>query len=312
MNGALWTILAAILVQPSSEPVPALQAAGSSAEATLERAWERGFAKARANSTDIGPKVDHSTFENPWIVRTKNYEVRMAGSRSRAAGLAEAAESMLKLYEGLAGQARKGRDPLRIDVMPTNDLYRQYGDDHSDTRSSIFGGFFDPNNPGGAAAIEADRNAVLTRMYVTHATAQQFLYEVSGGRDLQAALTQGFGAYMQSFWDYSYFVNQFEANRDAGRLLDLGELLSTPIDGFGDRAMIRLNQLAMTFVYLRVIKPETRSTMNGNTLVEAGPFDEYVRKAIKGESLAGDLVFKLLSEDTAALQKEILEFRGWR
>lgn len=311
MNGALWTILAACLALPLTPT--STQAGAGGADAVLDRAWERGLATARSRSEEIGPQVDHSTVENPWVIRTKNYEVRMPGRRTRGVRLAETAELMLKQYEALTGVTRSGRSLLRVDVMPTNDLYRQYGDDHSDTRSSIFGGFFDARNPGSAAAMQLEQEESWDPLYVIHATAQQFLFEASGGRELQAAFTQGFGAYMQASWSYDYFVNQFESYRDSGRLFNLGELLSTPIDGFGERAGIRLNQLAMTFVYLRYKKASTMSAFDENgQFVKSGPFDEYVRKAIRGDDLSDDPVFMLLSQDADALQKEILDFRGWR
>lgn len=303
-------LLAAAGLLPS-EPAPGIQMDAPERE-SMDRAFAHALSLARSKADGLDFSVDHSSWEDPWVVQSDHYELRTTASRAYGVRMVNTLEGMLPIYQELFDTDKLPQRRVPVLIHPTQEAYSQYGDDHSDERSSIWGGYFDPNNPGGAIATVFDKSDSLQRMYLVRSSCQEFIHSAFGSQNLPVSLTQGLGAYAETFWVWDFLLSRFEQLRDAGQLIPLGELLTANRDAYVDRVELFNVQLAVTITYLRMFREDTRSELNGLKLVEAGSFDEYVRKAVRGEKLQGDPVHALLTEETDALDAEIRAFRGWR
>lgn len=293
---------------------PSNAAASSPEEAAVSRAWDRALRRGARDAGRMPLRVDHSTWEDPWVCRGENYVVRTTRGRGYGLRMARSLDGMLQSFQSVLDTEYVPADPFLVLVHPSADAYNQYGDDHSDTRSSILGGFYDDRNPGRAiATYDYPTSDALVGMWLTHAATQQYLARAFPGTTHNVALSQGLGAYFQTFWNYDYWVGRFEALRDADRLIPLAEVLTTPLDGYTDRPDDRMTELAMLFTYLRRVREDTRSTFDASgVLTEAGPFDDYLRKAARGEDVDRHPVGRLMAGELDEIQQELVEFRGWR
>ncbi|MEM9381814.1 MAG: hypothetical protein AAGB93_17800, partial [Planctomycetota bacterium] len=200
-------------------------------------------------------------------------------------------------------------------VPPTPQLYSRFGDDNSDERSSIYGGFYDPGNPEQAAAALQNDNLALQQMYLTHAATAQFVAQAYPEAEPPAALLHSLSAYLQSYWDYGYFVDRFEALRDGTEgegLVPLEQLLAEPVGAYLPWAGNRFYQLAMLFWYLRNVREDTKSTVTEDGVEVVGPFEEYVRLRLTGGDFEDHPVHELLTEGADVVDEEMRAFRGWR
>ena len=279
---------------------PATDARAAERDA-IGRAYDAALLRARRSATSGEMRMPPATWDQPRIGRSEHYEIRTTQGRGYATARAKDLEDMLAIFQDALGTDFVPRTRFIALIHPTIELYGGFGDAHSDERSSIFGGFFDPNNPEQAVATVYDSNLALERMYLTHAATQQFLARAFPGAEPTAAVTQGLAAYFQSFWAYDYFVDRFEALRDEteGRaLIPLPDLLDASRADYTDRTQDRFFQLAMLFTYLRVMKPETRTEFEGGKVKSIGPFDDYIRRAVRGESLVDHPLRPFLTEVT--------------
>ena len=307
IRSVLWVTALGV----SSQPVPS---AGpqAPAQASVDRAFAHALSSARTLVDKLDPRFEHSTWEDPWVIPSEHYEVRTTASRAYGVRMSATLEAMLPIYGQLFDTDKLPRGRVPVLIHPTQEAYSQFGDDHSDERSSIWGGFFDPNNPGGAIATVYDPNEALERMYLVRSSCQQFVHYAFNGRSLPTPLAQGLGAYAETFWVWDFLLTRFEELRDSNQLIPLPELLSAERSAYVTRPEVFNVQLAVLTTYLRNFREDTSSEMDGARLLEAGPFDQYVRKIVRGKRVADDPVHKLLTEEGEALDAEIRAFRGWR
>ncbi|MEM6674469.1 MAG: hypothetical protein AAF726_16605 [Planctomycetota bacterium] len=281
----------------------------------VDGAYESAFARAASRLEGSGLRAPVVSWDEPRVVSSRNYELRTTESRGHALRRARDLEDMLVRYQFLLGTDFEPRIPLVMLLHPNGTSYGEFASQYSDARSSVFGGFYDPSNPEGAAAAIHSDNVALERMHLTHAAVQQYVARAFPNVELEPALTQGLGAYFQSFWDYRYFVDRYLALRDGSGesgLIPLRSLLNDPIDAYPERGADRLFQLAMLFVYLRHFKEETKSNVFPDGSADViGPFENYLRRRLRGEDVANDPIQRLFSTELDLLEAEMLDFDSW-
>ncbi|MEM1449483.1 MAG: hypothetical protein AAGI22_10225 [Planctomycetota bacterium] len=313
--------LALALLVPSPGLHPGTRAgasatAGSSIEsAAVSRAY--GAALGRARTTAIAGsdlRLPPPSWDEPRIGRSEHYEIRTIRGRGWAAARAQELETTLTRLHQTLGSDFVPPQRFVVLVHPTQELYNRFGDAHSDQRSSIYGGFYDPSNPERAAAVLQNDNLALQKMYLTHAATVQFLGRAYPNAEPPTALVHSLSAFLQSYVDYNYFVDRFEALRDGREgqgLVPLEQLLTEPIDAYLPWAGDRFYQLAMLFWYLRNVREDTKSTTTDEG-PQVGPFEEYVRLRLSGGEFEDHPVHELLTEGADVVDEEMRAFRGWR
>lgn len=281
----------------------------------IDRAYEAALGRARRGAISGELRLPPATWEEPRVGRSANYEVRTTQGRGYAVGRAKDLEAMLSLYQDVLGTDFVPTTRFSVLIHPTPELYSTYGAANSDQRSSIFGGYYDQGNPSQAIATVYDPNLGLERMYLTQAACQQFMARAFPRSTPPPFLTQGLSAYFQSSWNYSYFVDRFEALRDGAEgngLFPLEELLNAPLAAYTERPRDRFFQLAMVYVYLRMVRQDTRSEFEDGRITTAGPFDEYLRLIARGMPVEDHAVHELLTEGVDVLDEEMRAFENWR
>jgi hypothetical protein len=224
-------------------------------------------------------EVDHSRWEDPWIVRTEHYEVRTTRSYAQAASLAKSLEFMRVEFEKLLGPApaREGRHAVWI--MPDLAAYNQKGESAGD-HSSLLGSFHAVEFPERPVVALQSRNATELGMWVTHSATHQYVASAFGER-APTWVAEGLASYFALYWDWNYGAEELARQAKAGRLLPLERLFAEPLPAYRADPHVRFLQLGMLFHFLLNSCEATRNGATGDP--ETGPFREFLRLAVRGE-----------------------------
>jgi hypothetical protein len=290
-------------------PLLLLQASVGADDAALVSSLDEAIARAQARLVrGVDLWEDHSAWENAWRVETENYVVRSTQSRYLAADLAEGLEARLALFREtlMTDEGWRPPQPFQIQVLPTLDDYRQFGDQHGAEHSSFYGSFYPSGHPERPVATYLISSRAGMRMFVTHGAFHQFL-DRAYDRELPPALAEGLASYFALLWDWGYAITELEKMAREGRLLPLRELVTASTQQFTDRSHERLIQLGMLVAYLIHYHPETRTVRAGDEIWQAG-FSEYLDLLLTGDDAQLHPVHDLLTSRLDELERDFRAF----
>jgi len=245
---------------------------------------------------------DHSTWENPWSVRTDHYLVRSVLGYARTVKLGDGLETMYGYFRGFFGAEPRAL-PLRVDVLPDLTAYNQFGEQHGEHHSSSYGAFFATGAPEKPVVSYFDGDAVRLRQYLTHAAVHQY---VDGAfappQNLPTWLIEGLAGYFETFWDFRNSVAAFDHFRQGNRLVPVDRLLGMGIPDFREEQYVEAGILVY---YLMHVREDTRTVLDPETdTIRAAPFRDYVLALLSGGDAASSPVYRLLTSDVAKLDAE--------
>jgi len=248
-------------------------------------------------------EVDHSSWEDPWIVRTPHHEVRTTKSRGQAAALAKSLEFMHAEFEKLLGPAPARAEHLRVWVVPDLAAYNQLGDAHGGDHSSVLGSFFAADHPERPLIAMQSNNATLLGMWVTHSAVHQYVH-AAFGEHAPTWVSEGLASYFALYWDWSYGARELARLKTARRLVPLEGLLREALPTYRQAPDVRFIELGMLFHFLLNTCEATRDGADGDP--ETGPFREYLRRAVRGEDTREKDFALTLEEALELIEEEFL------
>ncbi len=313
--------LVSLTVSPSSGPLAGEDPFRRALREATRRAQQKLIEEAELH-------VDHSTWEDPWVVESENYVVRTTDSYYLAADIGAGLDTMLGHFRALLGSEFDPPDRMRVLILPDLAAYNSFGDDHGAEHSSFYGSFFPAGHPEFPVAAMHNPNPTLLRMFITHSAVHQFVHYAYPRAQPPTWLSEGLAAYFSLFWDSAYgereiraLVAKFEPTEEGGgsllgRLLGRGEdsasggdyiplpeLLNAPLSAYTDRSHARLIELGMLFTYLVAFREDTRTTFDNDGVLRA-PFAEYLRAMLEGGDFRSMPVHALLHQQTAQLDAD--------
>lgn len=289
----MWLALALALLPQDHTPSAAYQRVVGAALARAQTKLEAGLVL----------EVDHSSWDDPWIVRTPRYEVRTTKSRGQAATLAKSLEFMHAEFEKLLGPAPAREERHRVWVVPDLAAYNQLGDAHGGDHSSVLGSFFAPDHPERPVIAMQSSNATLLGMWVTHSAAHQYVQAAFGER-APTWVSEGLASYFALYWDWSYGARELARLRTARRLVPLATLLQENLPAYRQAPDVRFIQLGMLFHFLLNSCEATRDGVDGDPAT--GPFREFLRRAVRGEDTRETDLALTLEEALDLVEEEFL------
>ncbi len=295
----MWLpVLVLIGLQGSPTPKPA---------ELYRRAVARALARAQAELVAAArPDVDHSRWEDPWVVVSEHYEVRSTRSYAQARSIADSSEflrgEMVKLLgEGDGG--RKARQPIWI--FPTLAAYKAFGEANGEEHSSMWGSYYAKKDAALAVATYENGNPTLLGMWVTHSAVHQFL-EQSFGEQRLVWVDEGLASYFALFWDWPYGASELERMKQARTFFPLARLVREPIQAYLDQPHDRFIELGMLFHFLLNSCEATRNGASGDP--STGPFQEFLRLAVRGQDTSDTEFLASFEEATALLEEDFKDF----
>lgn len=269
-------------------------------------------ALARAQATlaaDVSLDVDHSRWEDPWVVASANFVVRTTHSYGQAFELAKNLEFLRSEFVQLLGEGRKPSGPAHIWVFPTLADYNRFGSGYGE-HSSMLGSFFATDQAEQPVATFYDGNWTQLGMWVTHSALHQFLAR-EFGRQPEPWIDEGLASYFALAWDWKYGASQFEELAKARRLIPLERLRVEPLQAYVGRSHERFIELGMLFRYLLEACEATKDDASAQP--PRGPFRDYLRAAVRGEPVAQSEFAELLAADAELIEEDFraFDFSAW-
>jgi hypothetical protein len=265
---------------------------------------------------------DHSTWETAWRARTANYVVQTLRSRSLGMNIAEGLEVMRGHFDALLSPTRAVTGPCEVQIFPSLTEYNVFGNTFGAEHSSAYGSFYAQGSPELAVGVLFDENPTLLRMWITHSALHQYL-DRAFQREPPTWVSEGLAGYFAIFWDYGYGISEIDRIRSnrtpsgapapAGQELfvPLRTLLPGGLDQYVGNASDRFTELGMLFTYLLSYREDTRTVMDGETVVQA-PFAEYLRAILQGADHTRLPVHALLTQRTDELEADFRAFEFTR
>lgn len=287
----MWFALALALLPQDTSPGGAYRRVVTAALSRAQTRLEAGL--------DL--EVDHSRWDDPWIVRTAHYEVRTTKSRGQAATLAKSLEFMRAEFEQLLGPAPAREERQRIWIVPDLGAYNQLGNDHGGDHSSVLGSFFAQEHPERPVIAMQSQNPTLLGMWVTHSAAHQYV-NAAFGEHAPTWVSEGLASYFALYWDWSFGARELARLRGERRLLPLATLMRETLPNYRQGPETRFLQLGMLFHFLLNSCEITRNGTDGDP--ETGPFREYLRLAVRGEDTRETDFAQSLDEALDVIEEE--------
>lgn len=249
--------------------------------------------------------VDHSRWEDPWIVEAGSFRVRSTENWLFANQAALNLQTMLGHFEELLDQPFPQDEVRNVYVFPDRDGYNDFGGGHG-YHSSIYGSFYADTDAAQPIASYYHPNATLSGMWLTHAAGHMYISRLAA-RELPTWMEEGLASYFAYwFWAYDYGVEELARLQENGRFVPLPRLLGTDLDNYPpEEAEGRFLELGMLFAYLIHHCEETKSPLNP---VREGSFVEYLRKAIRGERLTRHPFHEILNGALPELDQDFRAF----
>jgi hypothetical protein len=293
-------MLAALLLAAACAPAPGGNEGAY--QRVVTRAVERAHAELVAG---IEFEVDHSRWENPWVVTTAHYEVRATRSYLQTLQYAKDLEYMHGEFVKLLGEGQAQSKPLPVWILPNMSDYNRFGNDNGAEHSSLLGGFYSFQHPERPAVSYQNGNPTRLGMWLTHAAVHQFL-EQSFGTQQTLWVDEGLASYFALYWNWAYGAEELERIEGLRTYLPLERLVADPLAAYARLPDDRFIQLGMLFRFLR---DECESTRNGATGdPSTGPFQEFLRAAVRGEPVEETEFAQTLDEASALLEDDFKAF----
>jgi len=259
-------------------------------------------------------EIDHSRWEDPWVVTSAHYEVRTTVSFAQAHELAKNLEFLRAGFVELLGEGRRTAGPARVWVLPTLAEYNRFGNDHGAEHSSILGSFFAADHPEQPVVTFFDGNWTQLGMWVTHSALHQFVAR-EFARVPEAWIDEGLASYFALFWDWGYGASQLAELGRARKLVPLARLLSEPLQTYVGRSHERFIQLGMLFRWLLEDCEATKDEPSNERSAEPprGPFRDFLRAAVRGQREAQAELAEILAADAELIDEDFraFDFAGW-
>jgi hypothetical protein len=303
-------MLALVSLALALAPAAPLQRPARSGQEAYRRVVASALARAQAAlASSVSLDVDHSRWEDPWVVTSANFEVRTTHSYVQAFELAKNLEFLRSEFVRLLGEGRKPSGPAHIWVFPTMGEYNTFGGPYGE-HSSILGSFFATDQAELPVATFYDGNWTQLGMWVTHSALHQHLAR-EFGRTPETWIDEGLASYFALAWDWKYGASQFAELAKARRLIPLERLLSDPIQAYVQRPHERFIELGMLFRYLLEVCEATKDDPSSDP--PRGPFRDFLRAAVRGEPLAQSEFAGILASDADVLEEDFraFDFSAW-
>lgn len=274
-------------------------ASGASSDAyrrVVTRALERAQGELVAG---FDFEVDHSRWENPWVVTTAHYQVRATRSFAQTTRIAQDLEFMHAEFVKLLGEGQPQGAPRQIWIFPHIGDYNRFGDEHGAEHSSLLGSFYAGAHADRPVVTYQNGNETLLGMWITHGATHQFL-EQNFGPQRTLWVDEGLASYFALYWDWSFGARELERIEKGSTFVPLERLVSDPIQAYARRPDDRFIQLGMLFRFLR---DECEATRDGAPGEPAGSFQEFLRAAVRGTD-AAETEFVQTFEEAADLLEE--------
>lgn len=281
-------------------PVPP-QAPEDAYRRVVTRALERAQENLVASLDFV---VDHSRWEDPWVLRSPHYEVRTTRSYAQARTLSTSLEFMHAEFEKLLGPAPAREEPFDVWVMPDLTAYNRQGESSGD-HSSLLGSFFADQLPERPVIALHDSNPTQLGMWVTHSALHQWVHAAHGER-APTWVSEGLASYFALYWDWGYGARELERQKAAGRLLPLERLMGETLPAYRADPNLRFLQLGMLFHFLLNSCEATKNGATGDPT--SGPFQEFLRLAVRGQDTRKSEFMLSLADGAIELLQE--EFEG--
>jgi hypothetical protein len=273
-------------------------------DAAYRRVVAGALARAQeslAASADFA--IDHSRWDDPWVLRSEHYEVRTTKSYAQARTLSKNLEYMYGEFEKLLGQTPPRAEPYRVWVFPDLAAYNQFGNQNGAEHSSLLGSFFSSGHAERPVVTYQSANATLLGMWITHAAVHQYLETTRGTRAL-VWVSEGLASYFALYWDWSYGARELE-RIERSDFVPLERLFAEPLSAYLHNPDDRFLQLGMLFHFLLNSCEGTKNGAAGDPA--SGPFQEYLRLAVRGQDTR-ETDFEQSLEGTLELLEE--EFKA--
>ena len=245
-------------------------------------------------------EVDHSRFEDPWIVTTEHYEVKATVSYAQTKKLADGLEFVRGEMVKLLGPGRNQPARSKVWIFPTMGDYNRFGQGNGAEHSSLLGGFYSTQNAEHPVASYQNGNDFQVGMWITHGAVHQFLEE-SFGQQVEVWVDEGLASYFALFWDWSFGAHELARLQQTRRFVPLEHLVRDPIQAYAANPDDRFIELGMLFHYLLNFAEGARNGATGDPAT--GPFQEFLRAAVRGQDTS-QLEFVQTFEEAAALLEE--------
>jgi hypothetical protein len=246
--------------------------------------------------------VDHSSWDDPWVVNSDHYQIRTTHSRALGMELSRMLERQLEEFCGLL--RRDSQDlpqPMPVFVFPTLQEYNGFGSPFG-AHSSAYGSFFADDHA--QRPVATFYSASWVHLWAAHSALHQLLHHTYP-QATEVWLVEGLSSYFPLYWlFYDYSVRRFEKCREEGRLVALPELLEAPIEGYDDWSFL---QIGMLYSYLMHFREQTKVRLQDDGTWE-GPFLRSLLQALQSpqpERLSWREVF---GENLAELQTDFHAF----
>jgi hypothetical protein len=257
-----------------------LTAAAQTAPADLYARVVQG-ARERAESALLATaslEVDHSRWEDPWIVRSARMEVRTTLNYAQGARIVKSLEFIHAEFEKLVGPTPPRDAPYRVWIFPNLGAYNQFGNDFGAEHSSLLGSFFSSQNPEQPVATYQTSNPTLLGMWITHGAVHQWL-ETSFSAQPPVWVSEGLASYYALYWDWAYGARELDRLEASPNWVPLTRLMNDPIAAYLERPEDRFVELGMLFHFLLDACEATRNAPDGTP----GTFQEFLRLAVRGQ-----------------------------
>jgi hypothetical protein len=283
----------------------------SGADAAYRRVVAAALARQQAALVGgIDFEVDHSRWEDPWIVTSAHYEVRSTHSFGQASELAKNLEFMRGQFTALLGEGRKAAGPARIWVVPSIVEYNRFGNDFGAEHSSMLGCFFASDHPEQPVIAYYDGNWTRLGMWITHGALHQYVAH-EFVRALPAWIDEGLASYFALMWDWKYGAAQLGELEKRNRLSSLARLVAEPLQTYVGRGEERFVQLGMLYRFLLEECEATKDEVSSGE--RRGPFRDFLRASVRGERAASVEFEELLATDAELLEEDFraFDFSTW-
>lgn len=246
--------------------------------------------------------VDHSTWDDPWVVATEHYEVRTTKSYAQARTIADSSEFLRGEFVKLLGEGSADSDRRPIWVLPSIGEYNRFGEQNGAEHSSMLGSFYADRHAERPIVSYENGNATQVGMWVTHSAVHEFLAQQFGPQRL-LWVEEGLASYFALFWSWSYGAQELERLEQSPSFIPLSRLLSEePLQSYLQRPHERLIELGMLFHFLLNSCEATKNGAAGDPAT--GPFQEFLRAAVRGENVSQTEFWLTFVEGSALLEAE--------
>jgi hypothetical protein len=276
---------------------------------TLARSAERAQAELLTQTTLW---EDHSSWDDPWRIRTDHYEVVTTQSRLKGLEMAYGLETMLGHYQSVLGTRFVPPTVAPVLVHPSIPDYNDFGNgNNADEHSSFYPSFVAEAHADRPVATLATANLTLQLRWVTHGAVHRYLSDAEVSIPLW--MTEGLASHFAYYWSFPTAVEELTLLQASDQWVDVDALITTNLVDFLDRPDQRLLELGMLFSYLMNYREGTRIERDAEGEISASPFLDYLRLMTNDRDVSQHPVHRLLTNGRGQTQlnRDFRAFDGW-